>query len=152
MRPTDITAIIAAIVGVAALVLSINNYLRDRPKIVVRLYWDWRVTDNTVYDRNKLWGHVEVANIGRRPVFIKSASLKLPKGYEHTHELIMESIRGQRLAEGDPPVLFMMRQDGMEKYAADWRKIRAVVSDSANREYFSKKLRKSQRPSWASRP
>jgi hypothetical protein len=146
---TDITALTGAVVAVAALVLSIINYRRENPRVVVKLFWDWGVTDNPRYDPKKLWGFVEVSNVGRRPIYIRNASLKLPKGYEHTHELLLDSVQGQRLAEGDPPAQFMMSQDGMQKYAKDWRRIRAVVYDTAGRRYVSKRLDKGKRPSWA---
>lgn len=64
---TEITALTGAVVGVAALVLSITNYLRDTPKVVVALFWDMSITDNPRYDRRKLGGLVVVSNVGRRP-------------------------------------------------------------------------------------
>lgn len=66
---TQITALIGAFTGIAALVLSITNYLRDNPKVTVTLLWDMSITDNPRYDRNKLWGVVSVANVGRRPIY-----------------------------------------------------------------------------------
>jgi hypothetical protein len=148
VRPTDVTALAGTVIGVAALVLGVTNFLRDRPKVIVNLLWDWAVANDPKYDSAKPWGVVGVSNVGRRPVFIMSASLQLPKGYEYTHELLMESIQGQRLAEGDPPARFMVTQEGMDKYAKDWRKIRAVVKDSARKEYASRRPKRSERPSW----
>jgi hypothetical protein len=82
---TDITALTGTVVGVVALVLSVVNYLRDTPKVKVTLLWDMSVTDQPRYDTRKLWGLVTVANVGRRPVYIRVANLKLPKGYKHSH-------------------------------------------------------------------
>jgi hypothetical protein len=91
-----------------------------------------------------------VANVGRRPVYIRVANLQLPKGYKHTNLLITDGIAGKRLAEGDAPVHFTVSQDGLQEYAKDWRKIRAIVYDSAGKEYLSsRKPNKNHPPSWA---
>ena len=90
---TQITAVTGAFTGIAALVLSLTNYLRDSPKIKVTLLWDMTVTDNPQYDRNKLWGLVTVANVGRRPIYVRIANLKLPKGYKNTHLVLSSIIR-----------------------------------------------------------
>lgn len=147
---TDITAFVGALIGVAAFVLSITNYLRDNPKIKVTLLWDMSVTDNPRYDRSKLWGLVTVANVGRRPIFVRVANLQLPKGYKNSHLVLNEGIAGKRLAEGDAPASFTVSQDGLQEYAKDWRKIRAAIYDSAGREYLSpKNPSKKTPPSWA---
>lgn len=148
MTLTDFAAMLGAVFGTAGLTLGILNYLRDRPKITVRLQWDMAVTDNPTYDPKKKWAVITVANIGRRPIHISHASLKLPKGYDHTHLLLWEGIRGEKLEEGDPPATYVGSQDGLEKYKKDWHKIRAVVVDSAGTEYYSR-IDKSKRPSWA---
>jgi len=149
---TTITAMIGAFTGIAALVLSITNYLRDNPKLKVGLRWDMSVTDNPRYDRDKKWGLVSVANVGRRPIFIRVANLELPRGYKYSHLVLSEGIAGKRLAEGDAPAVFMASQDGMEQYAKDWRKVRAVIFDSAGKRYFSPRMPiKSEPPSWAKR-
>jgi len=147
---TDITALTAAVVGVAALVLSIVNYVGDTPNVKVTLLWDMSITDQPPYDPRKLWGLVIVANVGRRPVYIRIANLKLPKGYKNTHLVLREGLAGQRLAEGDAPAHFVVSQDGLQEYAKDWRKIRAAVSDTAGKEYLSPApQRKAKPPSWA---
>jgi hypothetical protein len=147
---TQVTALIGALTGIAALVLSITNYLRDNPKVTVTLLWDMSVTDNPRYDRNKQWGIVTVANVGRRPIFIRIANLRLPKGHKDSHLVLSEGIAGKRLAEGDAPAMFIISQDGLEQYAKDWRKIRAAIYDSAGREYLSAKTTdKDSAPSWA---
>ena len=147
---TEITALTGAFTGIAALVLSITNYLRDNPKVTVTLSWDMSVTDNPRYDRNKLWGLVNVSNVGRRPIYIRIANLKLPKGHKHSHLVLSEGIAGRRLAEGDAPAVFIVSQDGLQEYAKDWHKIRAAVYDSAGREYLSSKRKSNNSaPSWA---
>src|ERR1700682_2565679 len=73
---TQVTALVGAFTGIAALVLSVTNYLRDNPKVIVTLLWDMSVTDNPRYDRNQQWGIVSVANVGRRPIYVRIANLK----------------------------------------------------------------------------
>ena len=147
---TQVTALVGAFTGIAALVLSVTNYLRDNPKVTVTLSWDMSVTDNPRYDRNKQWGIVSIANVGRRPIYVRIANLKLPNGYKNSHLVLSEGIAGKRLAEGDAPAIFIISQDGMQEYAKDWRKIRAAIYDSAGREYLSpKKKRTDSTPSWA---
>jgi hypothetical protein len=146
----SVTALVGAITGTAALVLSIKNYLRDNPRIKVMLRWDMSITDNPRYDRSKLWGLVSVANVGRRPIHVRIAHLKLAKGYKYSHLVISEGIAGKSLPEGDAPAIFMISQEGMQEYAKDWRKIRAAIYDSAGREYLSPKTSsKDPVPSWA---
>jgi hypothetical protein len=146
---TDVTALTGAIAGAAALALGVVNYLRDTPKIIVKLFWDRSVVNIPGCDPNKLYGLVLVSNVGRRPIYISHAALSLPNGYEETRLVLREGIRGNRLVEGDPPAEFMVSQDGLKEYAKDWRKIRAVVNDSVGKESKSKRPRKSDKPSWA---
>lgn len=148
MGTTDVAALLGVIFGTAGLVLGILNYLRDRPSVIVKLLWDMSVTENLKYDPRKQWALVTVTNVGRRPIYISHASLKLPRGYKPSHLLIREAISGQRLAEGDPPVTYVVSQDGLEKYKNNWHRIRAVVYDTAGKEYSSK-VDKSKTPSWA---
>ncbi len=141
-----------AFTGIVALVLSNTIYLRDSPKIKVTLLWDMSITDNPRYDRNKLWGLVTVANVGRRPIYVRVAHLQLPKGYNHSHLVLSEGIAGKRLAEGDAPASFTVSQEGLQEYAKDWRKVRAAIYDSAGKEYRSpKEPSKNHPPSWATK-
>ena len=147
---TDITALTGALTGIAALVLSITNYLRDRPKIRVTLLWDMSITPNPLFDSKKKWGLVAVANVGRRPIYVRIANLKLPKGYKNSHLVLNDGIAGKCLAEGDAPASFTINQEGLQEYAKDWHKIRAAIYDSAGREYLSpRKPSKNSPPSWA---
>ncbi len=145
---TQVAALLGVVVGTAGLVLGILNYLRDRPHVVVRLQWDMAVTNKPLYDANKLWGMVTVANLGRRAIYLSHASLKLPKGHKWSFLTIVAAIQGQKLGEGDPPATYIVSQEGLEKYKNDWKKIRAVVFDSAGKKYTSD-FDASKRPSWA---
>ena len=104
---------------------------------------------NTEYDPEKSWGVINVTNIGRRPVHVSHVALRLPKGYEGTHHLINSGIGGKTLPEGSPSEIYVVTQDGMEKYAKDWRGIVAQVSDSTGRVWKSKQLPRNKVPSWA---
>lgn len=146
---TAVVALTGVVTGTAGLVLGILNYLRDRPQVLVKVKWDMSVTDNPVYDPKKKWAIVSVTNVGRRPIYISHSSFELPKGYDHTHLLIWQGIHGQKLAEGDAPVDYIVSQEGFEKYKKDWRKIRVVVFDSAGKAYKSKAVDKKNFPSWA---
>jgi hypothetical protein len=153
MTVTLITAICGVVFGFGGLLLSILNFLRDRPRLVVRLRWDMVPTDNPTYDPKKSWGIVRVTNVGRRPVHVARVALKLPKGartlkgLKYTHLIVDDSIKGTRLAEGDPAAGFVVNQDDMVKHSAVWRHIRAIAEDSTGKTYISKKVR--EKPSWA---
>jgi hypothetical protein len=150
---TLITAIFGVVFGFGGLLLSILNFLRDRPRLVVRLKWDMAITDNPTYDPKKSWGIVRVTNVGRRPVYLAVVSLKLPKeartlkGFKYTHLIVADSMTGKRLAEGDQAAGFVVNQDDMVKHSAVWRRIQAVAEDSTGKTYKSKKVR--EKPSWA---
>ena len=147
---TELLAVTGALVGTAGLVLGILNFLRDRPKISVNLAWDMKSSGGARYDPDKWYAAVRVANTGRRPIYISHASLRLPKGYAHTELLLSKGLAGSKLAEGDPPKAYMAVQDDMAQYAKDWRKIRAVVRDSAGVEYISPRPHKKTKvPTWA---
>ena len=110
--------------------------------------WDWVVYDDASVDQGKKWGVIRVYNEGRRPVYVTHVLIALPKGYDEGHLLIKESMRGAKLDEGDRPELYMMAQEGMEKYAKDWKRLRAEVLCSNNKTYKAKATRKTI-PSWA---
>jgi hypothetical protein len=100
---------------------------------------------HTNLDKNKLYGCITVANIGRRPIFISHAAIKLPA--KHEYGLILSGINGDKLSEGDPPVRYLVQQEGLEKHSKNWDKIKACVTDSAGKSFYSKSVLK--RPSWA---
>lgn len=147
MGLTETAALVGVVAGTAGLLLGILNHIRDRAKIIVTLQWDMGIANDPNYDPDKSYGVVKATNVGRRPVYISHASLKLPKGYKHSYLLLGQGIFGTRLGEGDPPLSYVVDQEGMKKYKRDWHKVRAVVLDSAGTGYYSSKV--SEMPSWA---
>jgi hypothetical protein len=136
--------------GLSGFVLGVLNYLRDRHRIDITLQWDLTVTPGSGYDHTKKWGAIRVTNVGRRPSYISHVALKLPKGYDHSHLVIMGGISGKKLSEGDPTEVFVVTQDGMAAYAKDWKRVIAQVNDSAGKTWYSKPAKASGKPSWAS--
>lgn len=145
----DFATIIGLLVGGAGFALGVLNYFRDKAKVIVELSWDMSVTEGAQYDSNKQWGVVYVTNIGRRPIYISHAALKLPKGYDHSHLVLMEGVQGVKLTEGDPTKIFMVDQEGMDVYSKDWKKIIAQVNDSSGKAWKSSKRKNKRKPSWA---
>ena len=146
---SEAVSVIGLVAGVAGFVLGVLNYLRDRHKIVVALQWDLAATPSSGYDANKPWGLITVTNIGRRSSHVSHVALRLPKGCEHSHLLIMGGIAGKKLTEGDPAEVFVVDQAGLDQYARDWQKIVAQVSDSTGKVWSSTKLKSAAIPSWA---
>lgn len=135
------------ITGTCGLILSILNFNRDKPNIQITLKWDMSPygSATTTYDENKLWGVVSITNIGRRPIFFSHLHLEIPGTTEYL--LISAGISGEKLLEGDPPKTYPVTQEGLEKYANLWKKIKAVVIDSTGKKYYS--LPVQEKPSWA---
>jgi hypothetical protein len=150
MTLTETTSIAGLLFGLSGFMLGIMNYLRDRPKIIVTLQWDLIVTPGGMYDSDKKWGAIRVTNVGRRPTYVSHAALRLPKGREYSHLMIHDSIQGKKLSEGDATVVYMVTQDDMARFAADWREIVAQVSDTTGTVWTSKRLKATEKPSWAS--
>lgn len=94
----DITTIAGLIFGLSAFVLSIVNYLRDRPVVVVDLIWDM-----TVAADGRQTGVITITNIGRRPIYVSHAALELPKEAPRRLILITKAVPGEKLSEGDAP-------------------------------------------------
>jgi hypothetical protein len=145
---TMLTALVAVVIGTAGFVLSVLNYFRDRPKVIVTLGWDYVTTA----DPTKRWGVVRVTNVGRRPIFISHANLTYPNSTVRV--LILESAEGTKLLEGDPPKRYLLDiKEGfpsLEPYAAQWWKVRACVEDHTGKYWWSSKL--TQKPKWGSGP
>ncbi len=141
-----ISGIIGTITGTSGLILGILNYNRDKPNIQITLVWDTSPFGaiRAIYDENKLWGVISVTNIGRRPIFFSHLHLEIPGTTEKL--LISEGISGEKLQEGDPPRNYPITQEGLEKYADKWNKIRGVVIDSTGKKYYS--LPAQNKPSW----
>ena len=146
----DLAAMAGMILGTAGFVLGIVNYLRDHAKVIVKLKWDMLIAGGPPAEAGKPWGCVSVYNEGRRPIYISHVAIKLPKGYDSTYLLLSSGLSGQKLAEGDAPATFLLDQDqaDMGKYEKDWKKMRAQVSASNGKEYYSKR-NKRDTPSWA---
>jgi len=140
-----VAAMVGMVLGTAGLVMSLMNYLRDRPKVKVFLKWDMTL----VRDASKQMGIVRVTNVGRRPIYISVAALQVPKGFKYSHLILKESVPGKKVSEGDAPVTFSVNYDGLVQYSKHWRNVRGYVEDSAGRRYVSKKLPKTDVPSWA---
>ena len=139
-----VTAILGAVLGSAGLAISILAYLRDRAQIHVHLGWD--LEELTPRTGRKI-GVVSVTNTGRRAIHIGAVGLSLPKHHDRSSLLLLDSIGGRRLGEGDPPAKFMVNYGGMEKYKTDWKRIRAFAEDGSGKRYYSKHSDK--KPSWA---
>ncbi len=140
---TEFAAILGMVLGTVGFVMSVMNYLRDRPKI--KAFVNWHMEELRTEEK---MGIVTVANVGRRPIFISTAVMLVPKGFgKCTHFILMESVRGQKLSEGDAPTRIKVNHEGMEQYAKVWRKVRVYVEDSAGRKYFAKP--DPRKPPWA---
>jgi hypothetical protein len=138
-----VTAILGAALGTAGLTISILAFLRDRPRITVFLSWDVESIERPGFRI----GVVSVTNVGRRAAYIGAVALQLPKHHEYKALLLKGSIPGKRLGEGDPPAKYMVSYDKLEKYKADWHRVRAFAEDSAGKKYYSKFT--GSKPSWA---
>ena len=149
MTLSETTSLVALVFGLAGFVLGVLNYLRDRHKVLVTLQWDMSMTSDDRFDHDKKWGIITVTNVGRRPTYVSHVALKLPKGYDHSHLLISGSIHGKKLTEGDPSEVFVVNQEGLEQYAKDWDRLKAQISDSTGKVWFSRKEKAAKRPSWA---
>ena len=147
MTLSEAVSVFGLVFGVSGFVLGVLNYLRDRHKVVVFMQWDLDVTKGSGYDHTKKWGLIRVTNVGRRPTYVSHVALKLPKGYDHTHLVIMGGVVGKKLTEGDPSETYLVDQAGMERYAKDWKSIIAQVNDSTGKTWYSKKLKSKEIPS-----
>jgi hypothetical protein len=148
MTLTELASILGMIFGTGGLVIGILNYLRDKPKVMVRLSWGNRIANSPVHDDSKLWGLVTVTNSGRRPIYITSVSISLPKEFSGSQLLLLDSIEGRKLGEGDAPATFLLDQGNLtSEYVPHWKKMCAVVYDSSGKKYFSDPVK--EQPSWA---
>jgi hypothetical protein len=161
MSLTLVISLVSGAIGVSAFTLSVLNYLRDRPKVRVTLKFDMAVSGEGMLDPAKPWGLISVTNAGRRPVFISIAAFgywrgralkprwrRLPDG--HFLQIAGQSVGGTKLGEGDAPVTYIISQDGLDKFAPNWNKVRAYVEDSTGKRYMSRPV--STLPSWAGGP
>lgn len=148
--PTFVLSLIGTLTGTAGVVLSILNYLRDRAKVRVLLQWDFRPIGPNNQPIGKPMGVVTIANIGRRPVYMKLVYLEVPKRSGGGPLILKHSLNGQRVAEGDPEYVIPMSselQDFLQsKYSIYWKEIYAVASDNCGRKFKSSTPK--QIPSW----
>ncbi|HLH10152.1 MAG TPA: hypothetical protein VKW78_23155 [Terriglobales bacterium] len=140
---SNVAALLGMVLGTAGFVISMMEYLRNRPKVKVTLKWD--MTDTLTKEK---MGIIKVTNVGRRPIFISIVALELPKGFNR-YLVISDSIKGHKLSEGDAPAGFLVNYKDLQQYSRLWWKIRAYVEDSAANKYRSPELPKaSKAPSW----
>lgn len=139
-----VTGIVGSVLGASALCVSIMTYLRDMPKLIVKLQWD--LTD--IQTQSKL-GVVRVSNVGRRLVFLAIVALEIDKKTKHrfSNLILKDSVPGVPLTEGGKPAAFMVNYNGMAEYKHIWSHIRAVAEDTAGKRYYSKYPK--TKPSWA---
>lgn len=95
---SNLAAIAGMVLGTTGFMMSWMNYLRDRPQVRVSLQWDM-----TNSQTREMMGLVRVVNVGRRPIFISVVALELPRGFKDSHLLLVDSIQGAKLSEGDKP-------------------------------------------------
>ena len=144
---SELTGLLGLIFGVIGTSIGVFNFRRDKGKLVVRPQWDMATTGES---EEKRVGCITVTNSGRRAILVSHVALRLPNVREHSHFLIRDGLKGQKLSEGDPPAVFPVDQEGLEQYANEWKDIRAQVSDSTGKEWLSKKIIVT--PSWAKSP
>lgn len=138
----DWAALVGAVTGPIGLTIALMVYFRDRARVAVSLSWDMNQTGNP--DDIAI---VRISNIGRRPIYLSHAHIRLPRGADaNVSNLVFpDNIRGVTLAEGSAPHLVVLnqRQLEMEKYAKIWWRLRATVIDAAGKHYHSE---------WPSKP
>lgn len=136
---TSAAAFLGVAFGIAGFILGVLNYVRDQPRIKVRLQWNMTLVGDSFLKDNRECGLVTVTNTGRRPVYISHVCLLVPKNHGHKYRgvVLMDSIPGRKLAEGDPPALFVVPHDVQKECSDKLNRIRARVEDS-ERVYISK--------------
>jgi len=149
MDINDIGTIAAIIVGTGGLGFSISNFLRDAPKVILDLRWDMSPFNLPGFDDDESVGVITVTNTGRRTIYVSHVAIELPRGGEDKYLLIGEGIKGEKLEEGAPPLFYPVKQEGLDKYARHWKKMRAQVTDSTGKVWKSPKQNVSKPPSWA---
>ncbi len=149
---TLVASVLGMVFGVAGLTLGVLNYLRDRPRVAIVVSWDIRIIPSqhpkpTGGPLQKTFVRVEIANLGRRPIFIARVCFKFPRGAPTTWALIPESLGGKKLGEGDPPHAYLVDQVDFSEHASYWKEIRVVAVDSAGKEY-GQNLDSKNPPTW----
>ena len=70
-------AFVGAVLGVIGTTLGVISYRRDAPCVQVKLLWDMTAIDNDAKKHGE-FGIVEIANVGRRSIFLSHASITCP--------------------------------------------------------------------------
>lgn len=147
---TFVLGLFGTLTGTTGVVLGIFNYLRDRASAVVTLGWDFVTLDSNNKPTGQPMGVVGIANNGRRPLYIKLVYLYVPKRSGHPAMILRNSLKGQKLGEGDEefviPISNQVHDYLENNLAAYWKHIRAVAQDNCGHQYKSKPPKK--QPSW----
>jgi hypothetical protein len=129
-------------VSSCAFFLGLMNYRRDRAKVTVWLQWNgalgpYKPDSNERYQMC----HIIVTNEGRRPISILHVGLLFPDSEISQNLLEPSQQSGVKLTEGDPPLIVKTQQDEkLREQIKDWRKVRAYVTDSTGKEYYSRRM------------
>jgi hypothetical protein len=149
---TTITAIIGVVFGLSSLILTLLNFRRDRPKLLVSLRWDAIIVRDTK-GCDATFGQIYLTNTGRRPIYIRSAGIEFnpPRASWFTRTERQGKLKGRKLAEGDPPLSLVvdatrLGADLTREHSRYWCEFRAFAEDSSGKRYYSEKP--TQRPSW----
>jgi hypothetical protein len=121
------------LLGTAGFVMSILNYLRDRPKVKITLQWNMQIMGT-----EESMGLVRITNTGRRSVFISTVALELPKSFEYPFLVLQQSMGGTKLGESEKPLVFPVSYESLAAYSKSWQKMRAYAEDSTGKRYYSK--------------
>lgn len=134
MTVTEVQALIGVITGPLGLLLAAVVYFRDRAEVTVGLTWGMSI----VGDPKKKFV-VKVVNIGRRPIHVSHAHIKVPRFADATysHLLLTSGLEGVTLAEGSRPHVIATDEDTLRDYIHAWWRLRATMVDGAGREYHS---------------
>lgn len=146
MELLDFITVAGPIFGLVGFILGVLNFLRDRHEVEVSLQWDMNATPNSGYEHTKKWGVITITNVGRRPIYVSHVAIKLPRGLDNNYLLISEGLVGKKLLEGDPSAVYVVSQDGLNKYSTGWAGMTAQVTDSSGKVWRSKNIAK--KPSW----
>jgi hypothetical protein len=149
---TTIAAIAGLVFGFTAFILSILNFRRDRPRLIVALQWD-AVAVKDKHGTLAKFGRIYITNSGRRPIYITSAGIEVAtrRPYGSIRSTTQGKPKGRKLAEGDPPLSLIVDADGstidlLMSWRDWWQDVRAYAIDSSGKKYVSPRVKK--RPSW----
>lgn len=131
---TPIAALLGAISGSAGLAIGILNYLRERPRLVIRVILNAKsVEPGMLHSASSavIW----ISNGGRRPVYV--CDVLLFRGRKIPPLRLSTFAETKRLEEGSPPLHYQVPIALLGSTAAGKPRCRAVAVDSAGRRYKS---------------